>query len=80
MPSHTGHRLLANLMRYSNKISKDDYSPAFVMIDGDNAEQLAVEQVFPKKPICMCQFDFMQACSSRVQGVKSGEYKDKCCS
>ena len=68
-PCHTQHRLLADLMKYSTEIHEDEYSPSFVMIDGDNAERLAVERVFPGKPIRMCQFHFMQACTSRIRGV-----------
>ena len=48
---------------------EDGFSPMFMMIDGDDAERLAIEVVFPGTPIRMCQFHFMQACRSRARNV-----------
>jgi len=44
--------------------AKDEWSPLFVMIDGDDAERLAIERVFPGVCIRVCQFHLIQACRS----------------
>lgn len=59
----------ATLMRHCKEVSEDGFAPSFMMIDGDDAERLAIEKVFPGTPIRLCQFHFMQACISRIQSV-----------
>ena len=59
----------AMLLSHCFEVSEDGFSPAFMMIDGDDSERLAIEIVFPGVPIRLCQFHFMQACISRIQSV-----------
>lgn len=44
-------------------------TPAFVMIDGANAERIAIESVFPGVPLRACQFHVMQACRQRMREI-----------
>ncbi|KAK6905654.1 hypothetical protein I203_106484 [Kwoniella mangroviensis CBS 8507] len=48
-------------------IAEDGFFPRFAMIDGDDAERIALELEFPHTSIRMCQFHLMQACRSRAK-------------
>ena len=48
-------------------ICEDEYSPTFMMIDGDNPERNSIEIVFPGLPIQLCQFHFMRACMKQAR-------------
>src|SRR5690348_2042390 len=50
-------------------VMEDGLFPAFMMIDGDDAERKAIETVFPDTAIRMCQFHLMQACRSKIKRV-----------
>ena len=54
------------LLDLCDKIQEDEYTPQFMMIDGDDAERLAIERIFPGLPVRLCQFHFMQACKSKA--------------
>ena len=55
------------LLDLCDKIQEDEYTPQFMMIDGDDAERLAIERIFPGLPVRLCQFHFMQACKSKAR-------------
>ncbi|EIW66628.1 hypothetical protein TREMEDRAFT_65496 [Tremella mesenterica DSM 1558] len=58
-----------SLLMYADDIAFDGFTPLFVMIDCDDAERNAVEEVFPGTPVRLCQFHFMQAARSRGQSI-----------
>ena len=68
-PRYQDQHLVDSLMKHCVEVVEDDYSPSFVMIDGDDAERFAIEDTFPGLPIRLCQFHFMQACISRIRSV-----------
>ncbi|EIW69524.1 hypothetical protein TREMEDRAFT_62382 [Tremella mesenterica DSM 1558] len=47
-------------------IHEEDFLPLHFMIDCDDAERKAIEEVFPGTPIRLCQFHFMHAARSRA--------------
>jgi len=57
----------ARMQQYCTEIEEDGFTPAFVMIDCDDAERSAVNLVWPGINIRVCQFHFMQAV--RWQGL-----------
>lgn len=67
------------LLDLCEKVREDEYFPQFMMIDGDDAERLAIERVFPGLPFRLCQFHFMQACRSKARSAfgrsQTGEAK-----
>lgn len=64
-------------------VNLDGFASAFFMIDGDNAERIAIEQVFRGTPIRACQFHVMQACKSRGRSIygrsPEGQKKTQLC-
>ncbi len=48
-------------------IQEDDYCPNFTVIDRDDAERNAIEQVFPELAIRVCQFHLVQARRSKAR-------------
>ena len=67
------------LLDLCTQVQEDEYTPQFMMIDGDDAERLAIERVFPGLPFRACQFHFMQACRSKARSAfgrsQAGEAK-----
>ena len=58
------------LRKFAHIITDDDgFVPSHMMIDGDDAERLAIEQAFPGLPVRVCQFHLMQACKSQARSV-----------
>ena len=68
-PRYRNRHLMNSLLKHCVEVAEDDFIPSFMMIDGDDAERLAIENTFPGLPIRLCQFHFMQACISRVRSV-----------
>ena len=48
-------------------VAHHGFTPAFMMIDGCDAERKAIETVWPGMPLRACQFHLMQACRSKVR-------------
>lgn len=50
-------------------VAEDGLTPRFMMIDGCDAERMAIRQVFPGIPLRACQFHLMQACRSKIRRI-----------
>ncbi|KAK4688487.1 hypothetical protein P7C73_g1632, partial [Tremellales sp. Uapishka_1] len=59
----------SELLDSCRAVAERGLKPRFMMIDGDDAERLAIRRVFPDAPIRACQFHIMQTCRSRARRV-----------
>lgn len=57
------------LLQKAAIVAEDGFRPPFMMIDGDNAERRAIEQVWPGLPIRVCQFHVMQSVRIKATSV-----------